>query len=64
MLTAAYIAALLVSEHLADLVWDAWSSGEIENFAAYLTSWIMANIGTDTIATANIEAHSTARLQN
>jgi len=31
MLTEFYIEALLVDEELADLVWEAWDKGEIED---------------------------------
>ncbi len=31
MLTEAYIAALLADEELADLVWEAWDGGVIDD---------------------------------
>ncbi len=34
MLTEAYIEALLVDEEMADLVWELWDAGEIDNDAA------------------------------
>ena len=34
MLTELYIGALLADEKLADLVWDAWDSGEIDDESA------------------------------
>ncbi len=39
MLTEAYIEALLVDEELADLVWDAWDAGEIDDLTAWLV-WL------------------------
>ncbi len=35
MLTEIYIDALLADEELADQVWEAWNSGEIDNFRAF-----------------------------
>ena len=40
MLTELYIEALLVNEELADLVWEAWDQGEINDEAA-LMAWIL-----------------------
>ena len=40
MLTEAYIEALLVDEELADLVWEAWDSGVIDNELAAL-AWLL-----------------------
>ncbi len=34
MLTEIYIEALLVDEELADLVWEAWDKGEIDDQVA------------------------------
>ncbi len=36
MLTELYIEALLVDEKLADLVWEAWDTGEIDDQVASL----------------------------
>jgi len=36
MLTEIYIEALLVYEELADLVWEAWDGGEIDDHSAWL----------------------------
>ena len=36
MLTELYIDALVVDEELADLVWEAWDSGEIDDHSAWL----------------------------
>ena len=36
MLTEIYMQALLVDEELADLVWEAWDSGEIDGQIACL----------------------------
>ena len=36
MLTHLYIQALLVDEELADLVWEAWDKGEIDDQVAWL----------------------------
>ena len=38
MLTEAYIAALLVDEELADMVWEVWSAGVIDDEMAALVS--------------------------
>ena len=40
MLTEIYISALQVDEKLADQVWGAWDSGEIDDAVAY-TAWIL-----------------------
>ena len=42
MLTEIYIEALLVDEALADQVWEAWDSGEIDDAAAWLVWWLLA----------------------
>jgi len=34
LLTEIYIEALLVDEDLADLVWEAWNAGEIDDLVA------------------------------
>ncbi len=39
MFTEIYIEALLVDEALADQVWEAWDSGEIDDSAA-LMMWV------------------------
>jgi len=36
MLTEIYIEALLVDKQLADQVWEAWDTGEIDDWAACL----------------------------
>ncbi len=41
MLTEIYIEALLVDEDLADQVWEAWDTGEIDDFTAALAWWII-----------------------
>ncbi len=40
MLTEIYIEALLVDEDLADQVWEAWDSGEIDDFVA-CRAWLL-----------------------
>ncbi len=40
MLTEIYIEALPVDEKLADQVWEAWDTGEIDEAVAY-TPWIL-----------------------
>jgi len=42
MLTKIYIEALLVDEELADQVWEAWHSGEIDEATAFLAWWLLA----------------------
>jgi len=42
MLTELYIEALLVDEELADLVWEAWVAGDINDFAATRGWWTIA----------------------
>ncbi len=39
MLTEIYIEALLVDQDLADLVWEAWDDGEIDDSTAWLAWW-------------------------
>ena len=41
MLTEAYIAALLVDEELADLVWEAWDQGEIDDETVMITWFVI-----------------------
>lgn len=41
MLTEIYIEALLVDEDLADQVWEAWDTGEIDDFTAALAWWLI-----------------------
>ncbi len=41
MLTELYIETLLVDEKLADLVWEAWDAGEIDDQVASLAWWII-----------------------
>ena len=43
MLTEIYIEALLVDEELADQVWEAWDTGEIDHITAHLAWWRVAN---------------------
>ena len=37
MPTEFYIEALLADDELADLVWEAWDNGEIDDLVAWLT---------------------------
>lgn len=39
MLTELYIEAMLIDEELADLVWEAWFMGEIEDARAGELWW-------------------------
>ncbi len=41
MLTEIYIEALLVDEELADQVWEAWDTGEIDDVVAFWAWWIV-----------------------
>ncbi len=41
MLTEIYIEALLVDEELADQVWKAWDTGEIDDVVAFWACWIV-----------------------
>ena len=41
MLAEIYIEALLVGEELADQIWEAWASGDVDDETAYLAWWIM-----------------------
>ena len=49
MLTEIYIEALLVDEELADQVWEAWDTGEIDDELATISWWIVANDLPDSI---------------
>ena len=40
MLIEAFIAALLVDEELADLVWELWDQGEIDDELVTIT-WLL-----------------------
>ncbi len=46
MLTELYIEALLVDEELADLVWEAWDAGEIDDLNALRAWWWIVVSGT------------------
>ena len=41
MLTELYIEALLVDEEAADLEWEAWVAGEIDDRTATLAWWLV-----------------------
>ncbi len=41
MLTEIYVEALLVDEELADQVWEAWDTGEIDDQVAYWAWWLI-----------------------
>lgn len=40
MLTEIYVEALLIDEDLADLVWEAWDDGEVDDQAAIMV-WML-----------------------
>ena len=44
MLTKAYIEALLVDEEAADLVWEAWVAGEIDDRTVTLAWWLVSTV--------------------
>ena len=44
MLTGIYIEALLVDEELADQVWMAWFSDDIDDFIAFI-AWLGIALG-------------------
>jgi hypothetical protein len=46
MLTELYIESLLVDEELADLVWEAWHDGEIDDETAS-ARWIAIQYSTE-----------------
>ncbi len=46
MLTELYIEALLVDEELADLVWETWDAGEINDLTAWLAWRMVYSLGT------------------
>ena len=41
MLTEVYLEALLVDEELANQVWKAWDSGEIDDLSACVAWWLI-----------------------
>jgi len=43
MFTEIYIEALLVDEELADQVWEAWDTGEIDDLTACTVWWLVAS---------------------
>jgi len=43
MLAEIYIEALLIDEEAADAVWKAWDAGEIDEAAAFIAWWLVAN---------------------
>ena len=44
MLTEIYIEALLVDEEIADKIWEAWDSGEINDFVAARGWWAIVTL--------------------
>ena len=44
MLTVAYIEALLIDAEMADLVWEAWDQGEIDNVQSSF-AWLIITVG-------------------
>jgi len=44
MLTELYIEALLIDEELADLVWEAWDGGEIDDELAAIAWWLVLGV--------------------
>ncbi len=44
MLTHLYIEALLVDEELADEVWEAWDTGEIDDEIVWLAWRLITNL--------------------
>jgi len=44
MLTEIYIEALLVDDELADQVWEAWDTGEIDDLTTWLAWAALASI--------------------
>ena len=47
MLTENYIDAILVDEDLADQIWKAWNTGEIDNDAACIAWTLIADSSYD-----------------
>ena len=41
MLAEIYIEALLIDEELADQVWEAWDTGEIDDQIAWIAWWLI-----------------------
>ena len=41
MLIEIYIEALLVDEDAADLIWEAWDKGEIDDQVTWLAWWLI-----------------------
>ena len=39
-----YIEALLVDKELADQVWEAWDTGEIDDQVAWLAWWLLTEL--------------------
>ena len=44
MLTELYIEALQVDEELADMVWEAWDGGEIDDELAAIAWWLVLGV--------------------
>ena len=42
MLTELYIEVLLVDEELADPIWEAWDTGEIDDRIEWLAWWLVS----------------------
>ncbi len=56
MLTEAYIDALLVDEELADLVWEEWSAGTI-NDKQSSSAWLIIAARVDVFAVCILSGH-------
>jgi len=47
MLCEIYVEAWLVDEELADLVWEAWGKGEIDDQLTVLAWWLIVDSAND-----------------
>jgi hypothetical protein len=56
MLTEIYIEVLLVNEELADQVWEAWVSGEIDGQVAWL-AWRLITLNRDHIHNSRCDSY-------
>lgn len=59
MFTEIYIEALLVDEELADLVWEAWDMGEIDEATAFVAWWLISQVAANAeSAISTLDRHS------
>ena len=62
MLTEAYIEALLVDEELADMVWERWDAGLMDDELAFL-AWMLIVVERSEVAELDCVYHARSCLK-